>query len=55
MIAIITPVPRSTVAETYAQIESDLNGAIAGLPSNNGTYANVHAAKALPAQVHFSN
>ena len=53
VIAVITPVPRSTVAETYDQIESDLTGAIAGLPSNNGTYANVHAAKALLAQVHF--
>ena len=41
------------MAEAYAQIEADLNAAIAGLPSENGVYATSHAAKALLAQVHF--
>jgi hypothetical protein len=48
-----TPFPRASVAEAYAQIEEDLNAAIAGLPSENGVYATSHAAKALLAQVHF--
>ena len=47
------PFPRASVAEAYAQIEEDLNAAIAGLPSENGVYATSHAAKALLAQVHF--
>ena len=30
------PYPRATVADTYAQIERDLNDALTGLPENNG-------------------
>jgi hypothetical protein len=47
------PFPRATVAQVYAQIEADLNGAIASLPEENGIYATKDAAKALLAQVHF--
>ena len=47
------PFPRASVAESYAQIEADLNDAIANLPEENGIYATRDAAKALLAQVHF--
>ena len=48
-----SPVARSTVADSYAAILSDLNYAIANLPSTNGVYADVDAAKALKAMVLF--
>ena len=47
------PFPRASVAESYAQIEADLNDAISNLPEENGIYATRDAAKALLAQVHF--
>lgn len=47
------PYPRATVAETYAQIERDLNEALSGLPEENGIYATKDAAKALLASIHF--
>lgn len=47
------PKPRSTVAETYAFIISDLTTAIANLPIANGNYANKDAAKALLAKVYY--
>ena len=47
------PFLRATVAEAYAQIEADLNDAIANLPEENGIYATKDAAKALLTQVHF--
>ena len=47
------PYPRATVADTYAQIERDLNDALTGLPENNGVYATKDAAKALLASIHF--
>ena len=47
------PFPRASVADAYAQIESDLNDAISGLPEENGKYATKDAARALLAQVHF--
>jgi len=47
------PFPRASVGEAYAQIEADLNDAIANLPDDNGVYATKDAAKALLAQVHF--
>ena len=47
------PYPRSTVADTYAQIEQDLNDAVEGLPEENGVYATKDAAKALLASIHF--
>lgn len=46
-------IPRSTVAETYALIISDLQQAIAKLPATNGVYATSWAAKALLAKVYF--
>ena len=47
------PFPRASVAEVYAQVEQDLNDAIAGLPEENGKYATKDAARALLAQVRF--
>jgi starch-binding outer membrane protein, SusD/RagB family len=44
---------RSTVAEVYAQIETDLLNATDKLPENNGNYASKNAAKALLAKVYF--
>ena len=41
------------MADTYAQIERDLNDALTGLPENNGVYATKDAAKALLASIHF--
>lgn len=46
-------VPRNTVAEVYAQILSDLQGAKADLPANNGFYANTFVASAMLARVHL--
>jgi hypothetical protein len=48
------PVQRSTVAESYAQIEADLNAAINLLPETNGTGVNKWMAKAFLARVQFS-
>lgn len=45
--------PRATVAEAYAQIESDLAVAIEFLPEENGVFATKDAAKALLAQIKF--
>jgi starch-binding outer membrane protein, SusD/RagB family len=46
--------PRSTVAETYSFIESDLQEALVGLGSAlNGFHANVYSAHALLSQVYF--
>ena len=47
-------IPRSTVAQTYDFIISDLSNAIAKLPSSNGVYADKNAAKALLAKVYFT-
>ena len=47
------PKPRSTVAQVYAQIISDLQFASENLPETNGNYANRWAAKALLAKVYF--
>jgi starch-binding outer membrane protein, SusD/RagB family len=47
------PVARSTVEEGYAQVLSDLDAAIANLPSSNGRYADLDAAKSLKALVLF--
>jgi len=47
-------IPRSTVAETYNLVLSDLDAAIAKLPVSNGVYANKWAAKALKAKVLFT-
>ncbi len=47
------PVARTSVADAYTFILSDLNDAIAGLPATNGIYADVDAAKALKALVLF--
>ncbi len=44
---------RSTVAETYQYILSQLDYAIANLPVTNNGYATVDAAKALKAMVYF--
>jgi len=47
------PKARSTVAEVYNFLITDLNEAIATLPDANGNYANKDAAKALLAKVRF--
>lgn len=47
------PKARSTVAETYAFIITDLNFAIENLPDNNGNYADKDAARALLAKVYY--
>jgi starch-binding outer membrane protein, SusD/RagB family len=44
---------RSSVSSVYEFIIEDLNAAIAGLPDDNGNYANKDAAKALLANVRF--
>lgn len=49
----IQPVPRSTVAEVYAQIISDLEFAEENLPANNGNYASIDAAAGYLAKVYF--
>lgn len=46
-------VPRSTVAEVYAQIIKDLTDAEAKLPESNGVYANKAAAAAVLARVYL--
>ncbi|MDO6429143.1 RagB/SusD family nutrient uptake outer membrane protein [Flavitalea sp. BT771] len=46
---------RATVAATYTQIISDLQGAIAKLPSSNGSFrADVYSAKAILSRVYLS-
>lgn len=45
--------PRSTVAEAYNLIISDLNFAKDNLPEVNGIYANKYAAQAMLARVYF--
>lgn len=47
------PTPRSTVAETYNFIISDLQYAVDNLPEENGVYANKWAAKALLGKVYY--
>jgi tetratricopeptide (TPR) repeat protein len=47
------PKARSTVAEVYNFLITDLNEAIATLPDANGNYANNDAAKALLAKIRF--
>lgn len=46
-------IQRSTTAEVYAYIISELQFAITNLPSDNGNYADKNAAKALLAMVYF--
>ncbi len=46
-------VPRNSVAEVYSQIVSDLQDAKAGLPANNGFFANTYVASAMLARVHL--
>lgn len=48
-----TPLPRSTVAQCYAFIQSDLIQAYNGLPEQNGFYANKYAAAALLSYTYF--
>lgn len=48
-----TPIARSTVADSYNSILADLDYAIANLPTSNGVYADVDAAKSLKALVLF--
>ncbi len=48
------PIQRSSVAEVYDFIISDLEYAIANLPTTNGRYADVNAAKAVLADVYFN-
>ena len=48
------PVQRSSVAESYTQIEADLNEAINLLPESNGTGVNKWMAKAFLARVQFN-
>jgi tetratricopeptide (TPR) repeat protein len=45
--------PRSSVGQVYAQIELDLQNALAKLPENNGNYATKNAARALLAKIYF--
>jgi len=45
---------RSSVAQVYAQILSDLKDAAADLPVDHGAYANQDAAKALMAKIYFT-
>jgi starch-binding outer membrane protein, SusD/RagB family len=47
------PFPRNTIAETYAQINKDLNDAISLLPNDNSVFASGLACKALLARVNF--
>lgn len=46
-------IERSSVEEIYTQIISDLSDAESLLPSSNGFYADLYAAKALLARVYF--
>ena len=47
------PIPRSTVAESYAFIIEDLEFALGNLPESNGNYARKDAAAGLLAMVYF--
>jgi len=47
------PIPRSTVAESYAFIIEDLEFALGNLPESNGNYARQDAAAGLLAMVYF--
>jgi hypothetical protein len=47
------PIPRSTVAESYAFIIEDLEFAFGNLPESNGNYAKQDAAAGLLAMVYF--
>lgn len=47
------PIPRSTVAESYAFIIEDLEFALVNLPESNGNYAKQDAAAGLLAMVYF--
>ena len=47
------PIPRSTVAESYAFIIEDLEFALGNLPESNGNYAKQDAAAGLLAMVYF--
>jgi hypothetical protein len=47
------PIPRSTVAESYAFIIEDLEFALLNLPESNGNYAKQDAAAGLLAMVYF--
>ncbi len=46
-------VPRSTVAQVYAQVLEDLNAAKAALPGYNDFYANTYVASGMLARVHL--
>lgn len=48
-----TQTPRSTVAQTYAQVIDDLTKAVALLPNDNGTRADKYAALAFLARVYL--
>lgn len=52
-LATVDPIARSTVADSYNSILTDLDYAIANLPSTNGVYADIDAAKSLKALVLF--
>jgi len=47
------PQPRNTVAEVYAQINQDLEEAVALLPESNDIYINKYGAQAYLARVYF--
>lgn len=47
--------PRSSVADVYAFVITDLNEAYQNLPAENGAYASKSAAAALLAKVHFQS
>lgn len=47
------PIVRSSVAQVYAQIITDLNDALANVPESNGNYADKVAVKGLLAKVYF--
>jgi hypothetical protein len=51
--ATASPIARSSVDDSYKSILEDLDFAIANLPSTNGIYADIDAAKALKALVLF--
>jgi starch-binding outer membrane protein, SusD/RagB family len=50
---ILVDVPRNTVAEVYAQIESDLTSAVAKLPAQNSPRASSYAALAFLSRVYL--
>ncbi|HUR11005.1 MAG TPA: RagB/SusD family nutrient uptake outer membrane protein, partial [Flavitalea sp.] len=51
--AAFTKIPRSTVAQVYAQVITDLTAAIAKLPDDNGTRADKYTAEAFLAKVYL--